>query len=127
MEENARILSEKVEELYKQSKFEEIIALLTDEVLEKQNDAELFTWRARANYWLGDDATISMLFAEKALEVDPNYAEAYNIKGIIWYIRDEYDKAIQNYTKAIKINSNYEMAFYNRGLALFAKKNMLKL
>jgi tetratricopeptide (TPR) repeat protein len=55
---------------------------------------------------------------DKALEIAPDYAEAWSNKGVILYNLGEYDKAIMSYDKAIEINPNDDYAWYNRGLAL---------
>jgi len=122
MEENTQTLREKAEELYKQSKFEEIIALLTDEVLEREKDAELYAWRARANYRLGYEVAVTMLFAEKAIAADPTYFMGYFAMAIVWADKKENDKAIADYTKAIELKPDFADAYYNRGVAWQIKK-----
>jgi len=93
MEENTNNLREKVAELFSQKKFDEIIALLTDEMLKKilgkENDkaVELYIWR-----------------------------------GNTWYVKKDFDEAIVDYNKAIEINPNYTLAFYNKAQARVAKK-----
>ena len=42
--------------------------------------------------------------------------------GLIWHAKKEYDKAIEDYTKAIQLNSAYEFAYNNRGLAWYENK-----
>jgi tetratricopeptide (TPR) repeat protein len=122
MEENTNTLRENVEEFYKQSKFEEIIALLTDEVLKKQKDAELYAWRARANYRLGYDVALTMFFAEKAIATDPTYFMGYFARALVWADKKENDKAIADYTLAIELNPDFADAYYNRGDAWQNKK-----
>ncbi len=117
MEENTNTLREKVEELYKQSKFEAITALLTDEVLEEQKDAKLYAWRARANHRLDNDVVVTMLFAEKAINEDPNYFMGYFTRACAWDVKKENDKAIEDYTKAIELNQAFADAYFNRGVA----------
>ena len=40
----------------------------------------------------------------KAIEVDPEYAKAYNKRGNVWEKIKEYDKAIKDFTTAISID-----------------------
>lgn len=122
MEENTNTLRKKAEDLYKQNKFEEIITLLTDEELETRNDAELYVWRARANYRLNYDIAITMLFAEKALAADPTYFMGYFARALVWEDKKENDKAITDYTKAIELNPDFTDAYFNRGVAWQNKK-----
>lgn len=55
----------------------------------------------------------------KAIEMDPNYAEAFFVRGNVSYGRfnQNLSKAKEDYTTAIKLNPQFLKAFYNRGLA----------
>ena len=44
-------------------------------------------------------------------------AEAHHQRGLIHLKKGEYDKAIENFSKAIEINPKYAEAYNNRGLA----------
>ena len=52
----------------------------------------------------------------KAIELNPNYADAYYNKGIAKTNLQDYQGAIEDYNKAIELNSNFENAYYNRGI-----------
>ena len=52
----------------------------------------------------------------KAIELNPNDANAYNERGVLHYAIDKYPEAIADYTKAIEINPKYVFAYFNRGL-----------
>jgi len=52
----------------------------------------------------------------KAVELDPGYAMAYNNKGTAYAVLKEYIKAIQNFDKAIELDPGYAMAYRSRGL-----------
>jgi len=59
---------------------------------------------------------------DNAIKIDPNYAEAYLFKGSIYQYSEDYDIAIDYYTKAIKANPSYADAYMMRGL-LFRTRN----
>lgn len=59
----------------------------------------------------------AMAYYQKAAELDPTYAVAYNDLGIIYEAKGMPERAEENYLKAIKINPNYLSAYSN--LALF--------
>ena len=40
----------------------------------------------------------------EAIRIDPQYAIAYYNRGISWYDKKDYDKAIADYTDAIRSN-----------------------
>ena len=52
----------------------------------------------------------------KAIEIDPNYSEAYYNRGWNKAKLKDYYGAISDYTKAIEINPNYLSEYKNRGI-----------
>ncbi|MFN7247200.1 MAG: trypsin-like peptidase domain-containing protein, partial [Microcystis sp.] len=51
----------------------------------------------------------------KAIDINPNYAEAYYNRGILYKNLQKYDLALSDYSKAIDINPNDALAYNNRG------------
>ena len=115
MSENLENLVKKAEELFELEKFQEIVELLTDEVLKKHKDARLYAWRGRAHYRLFHDSDLIMSYAESAISIDPNYFMGYIARGNGWNDKGDYDKAIADYTKAIELKPDYAFAYNNRG------------
>jgi tetratricopeptide (TPR) repeat protein len=66
--------------------------------------------------------TLAMRYYEKALKVNPRYADAENNIGTIWYQRKKFGKAIKSYQKAIKINDDMAVLYSNLGYAYFGDK-----
>ncbi len=62
---------------------------------------------------LGGDRGIA--YFNKAIEINPRFAEAYYIRGRAYYYKGWYDKAIADFTKAIEINPYYTEAYNSRG------------
>jgi tetratricopeptide (TPR) repeat protein len=58
----------------------------------------------------------------KAIEIDPDFADAYYNRGIANSKKGNLNQAISDYTKAIQINPNDSDSYYNRGL-VYHKKN----
>ena len=54
---------------------------------------------------------------DKAIELDPNYAMAYNNRGVAKADLKQYFEAIKDHDKAIELDPNYAMAYNNRGVA----------
>ena len=46
-------------------------------------------------------------------------ARAYNERGYIQYLRVDFDSAIDDYSKAIALNEDFTVAYYNRGLVQY--------
>ncbi|MCA2885319.1 serine protease [Microcystis sp. M043S1] len=52
----------------------------------------------------------------KAIDINPNYAEAYYNRGILYKNLQKYDLALSDYSKAIDINPNLAVAYNSRGI-----------
>ena len=65
---------------------------------------------------------LALKYYEKAVKVDPQYADAENNVGTIWYQRKKYEKAIKAYEKAIKIRADMPVLYSNLGYAYFGDK-----
>jgi tetratricopeptide (TPR) repeat protein len=57
------------------------------------------------------------------MRLDPNFAAAYNYnnRGVAYYNKGNYDKAIADFNQAIRLKPNFPDAFFNRGSA-YGKK-----
>jgi len=54
---------------------------------------------------------------EKAIEINPQFVEAWNGKGIALYNRERYKEALKAFNKAIKIDPQFAEAQYSKGVA----------
>ncbi len=64
-----------------------------------------------------EDYTGAVADFTRAIELDPNYAVAYNNRGAAKDELKDYIGAIEDCNKAIELDPNYAMAYNNRGLA----------
>ena len=63
----------------------------------------------------------------KAIELNPQHANAYHNRGLAWSKKGDRDKAIEDYNKAIELNPQYADAYNNRGNAwLLTRANTTK-
>ena len=53
----------------------------------------------------------------KAIELNPNFAEAHCNRGLVYANKDDLNSAIQDFNTAIELNPNFVEAYYNRGFA----------
>ena len=51
----------------------------------------------------------------KAIDLKPNYVQAYFNRGSAYRGKGAYDRAIADYSKVIKLNPDYALAYFNRG------------
>lgn len=61
------------------------------------------------------DFALQSELIEKAIEINPEFAEAYNFKGNLLFNKQKYELALKNYTLATEFQKNYADAYYNRG------------
>ena len=47
----------------------------------------------------------------------PDNVEAYIHRGLAYHHKGEYDRAIEDFTKAIELKPNCASAYYDRGVA----------
>jgi len=62
-------------------------------------------------------------YYERAVKLNPKYAEAINNIGTVHYAQKSYRRAIGQYKKALKITPNSASIYSNLGTAYFARKN----
>ena len=60
---------------------------------------------------------------QKALQLNPNFAGAYNNQGIALQWKGQLDEAITCYQKAIQLNPNFADAYNNLGSVLRTEDN----
>jgi tetratricopeptide (TPR) repeat protein len=58
---------------------------------------------------------------EQAIKLAPNFASAYNNRGLAYNDKGEYDKAIEDLNRSIQLDSNSASAYSNRGISWFNK------
>jgi len=62
--------------------------------------------------------SVALDYYDQAIKIDPNYAYAWNNKGIALSNLGKYDEAIECHDRAIKIDPNYADAWNNKGVSL---------
>ena len=70
--------------------------------------------------WNGDaydPAKQAVEYFDHAITLDPNYALAYNNRGIAYYDLKQYRRAIEDYDQVIRLDPKLALAYSNRGIA----------
>ena len=55
-----------------------------------------------------------------AIQLKPDYAEAYNDRAFAYYLKGDFERAIADYTRAIELRPNYPKAYNSRGVVYMA-------
>jgi len=63
----------------------------------------------------------AIAYFNKAIEINPRFAEAYTARGGTYLIKGQYDKVISDCNKAIEINPKLARAYAGRGGAYAGK------
>ena len=62
-------------------------------------------------------------YYDRAVKLNPRYAEAINNLGTIYYARKSYRRAVEEYKKALRITPDSASILSNLGTAYFARKD----
>ena len=62
-------------------------------------------------------------YYQRAIKLDPKYAEAINNLGTVYYARKSYRRATSQYRKALKLQPSSASIYSNLGTAHFARKH----
>ena len=109
-------LLKQAESLFNKGSYDDIIALLPDEELEKRNNADLYA-RLAWTYIKLDDYDKAFVYADKALAIDPGNAWGYRHRGVALHKKGEYEKSFADFDKAIELKNDFAEAYYSRGLS----------
>ncbi|MGB8637324.1 MAG: tetratricopeptide repeat protein, partial [Pseudolabrys sp.] len=71
-----------------------------------------------------DRAAQALKSYNRAIAIDPNFAEALNNRGNALARLRQFEEAVTSFDKAISINPDYARAYYNRGNSLRALKKL---
>ena len=58
---------------------------------------------------------VAMAAFTRVLKNDPNSAEAYYNRGVVWRHKGEYDRAIADFNEAIRLDPQHANSYKNRG------------
>ncbi len=70
-----------------------------------------------------NDSKTALVHLDEAITLYPNFALAYNEKGMLLLRQNELDKALESFLKAIQIKQDYFDAKLNFGFTLLSQRN----
>ncbi|HEY8927628.1 MAG TPA: tetratricopeptide repeat protein [Mucilaginibacter sp.] len=96
-------LLDKAKALNDEKKYQEVIDLLTDKLLDEKQKSELYAEKAKA-YWRLNNYKLCEVNADKALKIEPENATALHYKGNIFWSLRQFENAKEYYKRAIGKN-----------------------
>jgi tetratricopeptide (TPR) repeat protein len=110
------------DQLFKDSRYQEMIDLLNRSILEESTSPELYFFRGIA--WMQlqrfDEAIDDLT---KAIDLRPDYFRAWQNRGLAWSNRRKYDKAVRDLNHAIGLRPNHSSTYRHLGFALLQTKD----
>jgi Flp pilus assembly protein TadD len=103
-------------ENYKKSNFSSAISFF-EAIKDYEKNPLILFYIAVCHYW-NNNLNKSLLYLDKAIEINPQFPEAWNSKGVALGDLGRYEDALIAFDKAIEINPQSPEAWYNKGLAL---------
>jgi len=117
------------QQAYTDGKYDEAITELTAAVADEPKNAEVYYLRGSAYYGRynvaytnnapdadSEDFYRAATDFTKAIELNHEYAEAYDFRGLTFHGLHQPDHALADYNEAIRLNENLAQAYYGRGL-----------
>ena len=89
----------------------------------KKELARAYVSRGTARYWKKDESDNAITDYTNAIELDPEYADAYNYRGISHLSNGDVDNAIADYTEAISLDQEFAEAYKDRATAHFGNSD----
>ena len=78
-------------------------------------------WIERAEASASTDSRKAIEYLNKAIQLQPNYAETYFIQGRIYYENlHQHQLAIEGFNEAIRLNPKYAQAYQSRGVVYYS-------
>lgn len=94
-----------------------LLLVLTTETLVAQTKDEKYYKEIGNKFFVKADYSNALLYYDSCLIINPKYADAHNNIGLVNFRQNKIEAAILNYTKAIGLNNNFEIAISNRSNA----------
>ena len=108
---------------HKTGQFQEALAAINGLIKTYDKDPFLYNIKGSCLCETGD-LSASIVSFEKAILINPDYAEALYNLGVAYQKLDQPDMAIETYKKAIAIQHAYPTAHHNLGIIYFQKDQM---
>ena len=112
---------EKAEALYKQEKYEKILAIIKKAIELDTNNPTFFVFQGKVLKAL-DKIEEAIVSYKRAIEISPNDADIFNELGRAYLDKGDLNEAIAAYKKAVELNPEYVNTYNNLGFGHYKDK-----
>ena len=93
----------KLEPLFQDKKYDELIDVCNKMLFLDEKNTDALFYLARAN-WKQDKNDEVMEICNRLLSIDDRHAKGHNLKGLVFADKKEYEKAFDEYKKALELD-----------------------
>ena len=111
--------------LYKEKKYDEAIKIFETDSKREPNNPDPLIGLAYS-YLKKEDFKKALNYADKAVKVASDYSRSYSARGMIYERLNQTNNAIQNYKKALNLDSDDQFAREQLSKILFKSKNYIE-
>jgi Flp pilus assembly protein TadD len=90
-----------------------------------EKDAKLYISQGK-NLIINKKYYLAIEILDQAIQLDPNYALAYNYRGVAYFRSKSFEKALADFNKAIQLDPCLAVAYNNRAYVYFHKEDYRK-
>lgn len=112
-EEKLNQLVNQLMDLINKNQFKEALQLIQKKAPNINKSAQIYYLEGFLYDKLGDSDQALIMYSN-SIELNKDYASAYNNRGCVYNMKKEYNHAIREFTKAIELDPNKEVAYGNR-------------
>lgn len=71
--------------------------------------------RDASSYFEKGDYKKALEYCNKSIDLDPNYSDAYFIRGAVHFAAGDYESSVKDFTAAIELDPTDNNAYFRRG------------
>lgn len=95
--------------------YDQTVTLMSAVIVSNQELAPPYRYRANSYWYLGE-CELGLADVEKALSINPDYAAAWAVRGLMYICFEDKARAVESFEKALSIDPSLAFAHINLGI-----------